>query len=610
MKKIDLRICIVLTTMMLWGCIVNGQDIQSAKSLTRSERFEEAENVYKTVLQKEPSNADAYFYYGQSILKQYLADTFSISKTEALKNATDLFQKGLKADTNNALNIVGLGMIELLKSGDTAKADKYFNKANAKVPVKAAKCIDKDVKVLITLGSAQVLGKNKRFAKGISYLDKAKEATTDKKTTLFKNPDVLLAIGDVYLANKIHNEAIKNYRAALGVDPKYVEAQLRIGYLYMGAKNLNEARNAFIEAKNVDSTFAPVYRGLGEVYTVARQYKFAKENFRTFLKLSGDNTAAKASYATSLFKSGEYDEAIKTIEEVLAVDNSRNNLNRLAAFSCYEKKPQDLEKGLKFSEAFFSKTTAEKIIPKDYTYLGRIELRLKKDSLTTDKGVSDLIKAYELDTTDLDILNEAYKACYYNKKYEKAAQLLIKKIKKGSAESADLMMLGKTFYQMKQYSKADSIFTVVATKDPKNIEAYVWQANSAASNDPDSKLGLAKPKYEMVIQVALTDTAKNKAELMNAYSYLAFYYLSVKKDFEQTKNYAQKILNLDVNNKDYKTKGHSLLAQVYTANKDYNKVKLEYGKLLEIEPNNAAYKSMIDWANKSIESQKKKTGGN
>jgi len=604
MKKFELRAGLAFVAVALSSMVAYGQDLQSAKSFTRSERFEEAENAYKSVLQKEPNNSEAYFYYGQSTIKQYLADTFSVSKKEALTTASDLFKKGLAVDTNNALNIVGLGMVELLNNGDTTKADKFFNKANSKVPAKAAKCVDKDIKVLITLGTAQILGKNKRYDKGLAYLAKAKEATTDKKTGLGKNADVFLSTGDVYLAEKQHNDAIKNYRTALAIDSKYVEAQLRIGYLYMGAKNLNEARNAFNDAKNVDSTFAPVYRGLGEIYTVARQYKFAKENFKRFLELSGNNTAAKASYAVSLFKSGEYDEAIKTIEEVLAVDNSRNNLNRLAAFSCFDKKPQDLEKGLKFSEAFFAKTTAEKIIPKDYTYLGRIELKMKKDSATTDQGVSNLIKAYELDTTDIDMLNEAYKSCYYNKKYDKAAQLLIKKIKKGSAETTDLMMLGKTYYQMKLYTKADSIFNVVSTKDPKNVEAYVWQANSAASNDPDSKLGLAKPKYEMVIQVA--DTAKNKTDLMNAYSYMAFYYLSVKKDFEQTKNYAQKILSLDVNNKDNKIKGHSLLAQVYTATKDYNKVKVEYNKLLEIDPNNAAYKNMIDWANKSIESQKKK----
>src|ERR1035437_10901811 len=176
MRKFELGAGLAFIAVALSTMVANGQDLQSAKNLTRSERFEEAANAYKSVLQKEPNNSDAYFFYGQSTIKEYIADTFSMSKKDALNNATDLFKKGLAVDTNNALNIVGLGMVELLNSGDTIKADKFFDKANGKVPAKAAKCLDKDMKVLITLGTAQILGKNKRFDKGIHILEKAKEA--------------------------------------------------------------------------------------------------------------------------------------------------------------------------------------------------------------------------------------------------------------------------------------------------------------------------------------------------------------------------------------------------------------------------------------------------
>lgn len=602
----DTRVSLTLTALCLCGLMANGQDLQSAKGLTRSERFEEAELIYKDLLQKDAKNADVYFYYGQNTINQYIADTLSVSKKETIRAASDLFSKGHAADSTKSMNLVGLGVIELLKNGDTVKADSYFNRAYSKLPSKASKYTPEDVKAIVYLGSAQIIGKNKRYAKAQTYLNKAKEATTVKNASIGNNADVYLALGDVYLGQKNYNEAIKNYRNALMVDKKCVEAQLRIGYLYLGAKNLNESRSAFLEAKNVDSTFAPVYRGLGEVYTAARQYKFAKDNYRIFLKLSGDNTAAKANYATSLFKSGEYDEAITTVEEVLAVDKTRNNLNRLATFSCYDKKPQDLEKGLKFSETFFAQTTPEKVIPKDYAYLGRIQLKLKKDSAMIDQGIANLIKAYELDSSDVTMLNEAYKNSYYNKRYDKAVQLINSKIATGTADVNDNMMLGKSYYQLKQYDKADSVFTQVSVIDPNNLDPYVWMANTAASLDPDSKLGLAKPKYEMVIKVAMADTVKNKNEMLNAYSYLASYYLKVKKDNTQTKNYAQKILNLDPSNKEFITRGYSFLSAIYIADKDYNKVKQVYNKLLEVEPNNVDYKKMIDWANAGIESQKKK----
>ena len=202
MKKFDIRAGFLIFTLAFSSMMASGQDLQSAKSFTRSERFEEAENLYKSVIQKEPANSDAFFYYGQSTIKQYLADTFSVSKTEALHNATEIFKKGLVVDSNNVLNLIGLGMVELLKNGDTTKADYYFNRANSKVPAKAVKCLDKDVNLLIKLGNAQILGKNKRFAKGLEFLEKAKVASTDKKTGLGKNSDVFLTIGDIYLAEK------------------------------------------------------------------------------------------------------------------------------------------------------------------------------------------------------------------------------------------------------------------------------------------------------------------------------------------------------------------------------------------------------------------------
>lgn len=612
MKKILFQTIAVFFAIVFSGYAALSQDLQSARNLTNSERFEEASTAFKTLIQKENKNADAYFYYAENFLKQYLSDTFAISKTEVIQDIVELYKKGIAADSTNALNYVGLGIVELLRRGDTAKADIFFNKANGLVPVKAKKCLPKDIVVLTKLGTAQIYGKNKRHAKGLAYIDRAKEAALDK------DPEVYLAAGDIYLDKKDGSNAITNYNKALYIDPKSALSQIKIGYIYLSAKNLNESRRFFEKAKEVDSTFAPVYRGLGEVFTAARLYKFAKENYRKFLTLSGDNTPAKVSYIGSLFKSGEYDEALVLIEEVLAVDNSRNYLNRIGAYSSYDRrvekgvdKTPDYEKGLAYIETFFKNTTPEKVILKDYTYYGKLLIKLqKKDSTYLDKGIDNLIKAYEMDTTDSDILNEVIKACYYNKRYERAVEVINKKIANGGSDVSDYMMLGKAFYQMKSYKNADSIFTKVSEKDPSNVESYVWQANAAASMDPDSKDGLAKPKFELVIQKAMVDTVKYQNDILNAYSYLASYNLKVKKDNDQTKYYANKILALNPENKDIQTKGYSFLSAVYIGVKDYNKVKQIYNKLLEIEPNNSDYKKMIEWANKGIESQKDKNGGN
>ena len=67
---------------------------------------------------------------------------------------------------------------------------------------------------------------------------------------------------------------------------------------------------------------------------------------------------------------------LKYIEEVLKVDNSRNYLNRLAGYSAYEKKPQDLEKAKTYMETFFKNAKDENIITRDYAYYGRILIQI------------------------------------------------------------------------------------------------------------------------------------------------------------------------------------------------------------------------------------------
>jgi hypothetical protein len=60
---------------------------------------------------------------------------------------------------------------------------------------------------------------------------------------------------------------------------------------------------------------------------------------------------------------------------------------------------------------------------------------------------------------------------------------------------------------------------------PEHVQGYLWRARALVNIDSTSKLGLAKPVYEIMIEKAKTDSVKNSKELMEAYSYLAYYNL-------------------------------------------------------------------------------------
>ena len=46
-----------------------------------------------------PANGDIYYYYGETLLKDYLSDTFSNSIDEFAKKAEQLFQNGIKSSS-------------------------------------------------------------------------------------------------------------------------------------------------------------------------------------------------------------------------------------------------------------------------------------------------------------------------------------------------------------------------------------------------------------------------------------------------------------------------------------------------------------------------------
>jgi tetratricopeptide (TPR) repeat protein len=196
-------------------------------------------------------------------------------------------------------------------------------------------------------------------------------------------------------------------------------------------------------------------------------------------------------------------------------------------------------------ETFFKNSSPDKIIIKDYTYYGRILLKLNDSSLV-DKAFDELKKGYRMDTTDMDLVADISLNAYVSKKYDVAIEMLNKKVNNKSADTKDYMTLGKAYYQNQQYQQAISVFDKVLSTDPGNMQAFTWKASSYIAMDPDSKEGLAKPVYETMIQKALTDPGKYKNELFTAYSYLGSYYLYSAKPPEYTnaENYYRKIIDI------------------------------------------------------------------
>jgi len=545
-----------LLTIIFGSYKVHAQDLQAAFKLTRAERFDDASSAFKTLLQKNPKDGDVYYYYGDNFLQEYYSDTTNNSFKELSDSAKILFSKGVDADPANPLNYIGMGQISLALK-NLAQAQQNFAKALSLLPSKANKGLvmapDKQATVYIRLANAYIKSGVYDTAAVFGSLRIAEKLDS-------KNYDLYIVKGDAYIfILNDGSKAILNYNIAQSLNPKSPMAKLRIGQLWMRARNYPDALTYYQQGVAIDSTFAPAYRELGSLLSRANRNDEAQQNYKKFLRLSGGNTTARIQYVNTLIDLKKYKDAIDQLNEILKTDSSNNDLNRALAYSYYETAQYD--KGLIYSKKFFNRAKPDKIRPTDVVYLGRLYAKLKQDSIAH----GYLLKAYQMDTSRFDLLSEAAVSMMKIKKYDKAIEDYNKKIAINKAVPGDYFYLGIAYYNTSNWGMADSTLKYFNILLPDNIKGYVWRARALVNIDTTCKLGLAKPVYETLIDKAKSDTVANSKELMESYSYLAYYYLV---QFTDTKDqqvgrksieYCNKVLAIQPPDPNYADKAKGIL---------------------------------------------------
>jgi tetratricopeptide (TPR) repeat protein len=494
--------------------------------------------MYKKLIAQNPADGDLYYYYGLSTLKKYYSDTLNVVFEEKADSAKAIFGLGIKQDPSNPLNYVGLGALRLIVK-DVAGAKVEFDKAQALLPSKANKLIkmspDRQAKTLLHMAEAYVIGSIRDTAATFDYLRRAEKLDP-------KNPLIYIVKGDVYfyLLND-GSKAISSYNMAQNLDPLSPEAKLKTGQLWLRARQYTTALNYYQEVVKMDSTFAPAYRELGSLLARAGRQEEAKKYFAKFLELSR-NTAARKQYVNTLIELKDYQEAINQLNEILKVDDSDNDVNRALAYSYFE--TQQYDKGLVYIKKFIANAKPEKIRSLDYAYYGRTLAKLKMDSLATEQ----LMKAYELDTAKHELISEAA-LCYTKlKKYDKAKDHYERKILLKKGTPMDYYNLGKVYYSLQDFVKADTNLAIFNALQPDYIPGFAWRARTKSNLDlKDPKgfntTGYAVPVYEGLIEKTQSDTVKYMKERFESFDYLAFYHYSQFSRDQKLKDEAEKALN-------------------------------------------------------------------
>lgn len=491
---------------------VHAQTVEEGIKMYNYERYQSAQKILEPLA---AGNPKANYYLGLSLLGN---DKKAEAKTVFAKFPED------------AANIAGLAQVAYAEGNPTLGLQKAQEAAS-----KAKK---KDWEPLKYAGDALSVGNN------------ATQAVDDYTKALEKSPDnatIKIALGDAY--QKIDGgagKAMTNYQSVTEKDPKNSLAYSRIGALWYAAHRYDSALVNYSRAKDADPTNPLPYRDLANAYTYIGKYELAKQNSDQYLKLGDQSTADKIQHANLLYLAKYYPEAITEMQQLISSGTEKAYMYRVIGYSQYETK--DYANAAKNMQTFFAKQSADKILPSDYLYYGKIFLQ----NGNVDSADFYYSKAIAADSTKdkSDLyrqIAEGFVALKTEAGYAKAGDWYGKiPAQNPDAKPIDYFNWGLYKYYGKNYQEAAKAFAAMRAKYPDQPSAVYWQGRVAAAIDNEGKSGEALPFFNDWLNINDPNYVKKPADLNKAYQYIALYYYN-KGDKAQTQVYMDKIFAIDPN---------------------------------------------------------------
>ncbi len=535
---------IAVSGLILIGSSVFAQSLPDAKKAIDAEQYQKAKSMLKNLTVTQPTNADNFFYLGWVYLKQDYADS-----------AKAVFDKGFAANPKSALNVVGLGAVDLVNKNQAAASGNFD---------KAMLLAGKDTKPYVYIGKAYLLKPTnaKKAEAAIAVLEKAKTLGGKNPS---KDPELFVTLGDAYSLDNDANHAYSNYADAETLDPNSPSIKVAKAVLIKGAGNFDDALAGFKAAVALDPNYGPAYREMAETDLLqaadpkltAVKDKEAVDNYKKYLDLTDRSIESRFRYEDFLVFAKDWKTLEQEANELSKIDSKDLRVYRYLGYAAHENGNEPA--AINAMNTWMSKADAKRIIPGDYIYLGRAQIKTTgQDSL----GILNLKKALALDTSNTALYGEIAAAQYAQGKYLDAAQSYNDYINKSRNHTLnDYLKMGRAYNyafeaQQKIYAKtkvapdtsllvkADTALSYANHHAPKAYASVtLLRARNADDRESDDRAkykGYAKPFYEEYIAEAGAPDASNKKTLLEAYIYLAFHYeLSVKDDAKASEYWAK-----------------------------------------------------------------------
>lgn len=517
------------------GTFANAQTVQEGIEYVDSHKFAKARGVFDQMIQKAPSEANNYFYIGNTYLTQFEPN---------FDKAEEYFNKGLSVDSRNILSKIGLATIKLGKGNKSAVAEIQSLVGNSK-----------DSEVLYRAAEALTMfEKNNAPDMAIAYLDKAIERSKKDGIPAY----FYYTKGDAFRLKKMPGEAMSAYDEAVAVAKNKASVYTRMATLWMAAQKWQLAKENIDNALKVDITYAPAYKALAMYNWRFQRNAEVTKDLINYTKYADEDPYTTLEISKQYFINEEYGKAKELLSQVFdkVDDPIKFKLRALLDYKAdanYISAKEDLE-------AFMNGVKDKaRIQPADRGLEGLIIAGLAQSEKDETKKQQMLLEANQ----KVEIAKAAKDETFnWNEEMSKVSggegsaeaiaagpsNAKIEELRKTLAENPKntdvLLELGTAYQEVQNWHGALATWRKMAELLPTWEYSYYGQGVAYQMLGNDKK---AESSYQKYIDTLLAKPAEaqeqNKVTLSYAYYLVA--YFSHKTNVDKAKDYVAKALQLN-----------------------------------------------------------------
>lgn len=465
--------------------------------------------------------------------------------------AQTAFRAAYDAKPEGAFAFVANGRILLLENKST-DADKQFDKAtrSARKDMNAWRQIGESYLFYVAPGE-----KRPNLTQAEQYLKSALDVNS-------KDFQTLMSLGYAYKEKGDGGNAAIFYEQAIRIEPNNPLPLLMLGKVYRAAKQTDRAVGYLDKAIALNPRYTRALRLKAEYFYLDRKWRDSREAYENLVK-NGDAVTIEdeMQLANLRYITRDCRGVSELVEKILQKDGSKNYLRRLQAYCDYE--IGEYQRGLNILNEYFTIVTPDKVLPSDYEYLGKLQVKTQGD---TTAAIGNLFKAIAMDSSRWALYDSISALEYARKNYCGSAFALKMYLDSVPNPTAtNYFNLGTRYFYCKDdslnFQKAEAAYAKVTEINPVAALGWLWRAKAAAKSDPTPKqieenealakeYGKARESWEKWLPLAEPEKEKNKKDLITAYRYLSYVYL-VNNEAEPFNVVTAKWLELDPENAAY-----------------------------------------------------------